>query len=41
MIAVADRILVMRAYELVGEIDNNKDYKLMSRAVMSSIHSNT
>lgn len=40
MIAVADRILVMRAYELVGDLDNNKDYKTMSRSIMSSIHSN-
>jgi ribose transport system ATP-binding protein len=41
MIAVADRVLVMRAYELVGDLDNSKDYKTMSRAIMSSIHSNS
>lgn len=40
MIAVSDRILVMRAYELVGDLENSKEYKSMSRSIMSSIHSN-
>jgi ribose transport system ATP-binding protein len=37
MVAVADRILVMRRYELVGDIDNSKDYQSMSRSIMNSI----
>jgi ribose transport system ATP-binding protein len=37
MVAVADRILVMRRYELVGDIDNSKDYQSMSRSIMTSI----
>ena len=41
MISVADRVLVMRAYELVGDLENTKDYKSMSRAIMGSIHSNS
>ena len=40
MIAVADRILVMRRYELVGDLDNSKDYQSMSRSIMNTIHSN-
>ena len=39
MVAVADRILVMRRYELVGDLDNNKDYQSMSRSIMNSIQS--
>ena len=39
MVAVADRILVMRRYELVGELDNSKDYQSMSRSIMNSIQS--
>lgn len=38
MVAVADRILVMRRYELVGDLDNSKDYQSMSRSIMNSIH---
>jgi len=37
MVAVADRILVMRKYELVGDLDNSKDYQGMSRSIMNSI----
>lgn len=39
MISLADRILVMRDYQLVGDLDNSKDYTTMSRSVMSAIHS--
>ena len=39
MVAVADRVLVMRRYELVGELDNSKDYQSMSRSIMNSIQS--
>ena len=37
MVAIADRILVMRRYELVGDLDNSKDYQNMSRSIMNSI----
>ena len=37
MVAVADRILVMRRYELVGDLDNSKDYQSMSRSIMNTI----
>ncbi|GBL33193.1 putative ribose/galactose/methyl galactoside import ATP-binding protein [Actinomycetota bacterium] len=37
MVAVADRILVMRRYELVGDLDNSKDYQSMSRSIMNNI----
>jgi ribose transport system ATP-binding protein len=39
MISLADRILVMRNYQLVGDVANTKEYSTMSRAVMSAIHS--
>jgi ribose transport system ATP-binding protein len=39
MISLADRILVMRDYQFVGEVSNTKDYPTISRAVMSAIHS--
>jgi ribose transport system ATP-binding protein len=39
MISLADRILVMRDYQLVGDLDNSKDYTTMSRSIMSAIHS--
>lgn len=39
MISLADRILVMRDYQLVGDLENNKDYTTMSRSVMTAIHS--
>ncbi|TSA21781.1 MAG: sugar ABC transporter ATP-binding protein [Actinomycetales bacterium] len=38
MITIADRILVMRDYELVDNIHNIKDYPTISRAVMTAIH---
>jgi ribose transport system ATP-binding protein len=37
MVAIADRILVMRRYELVGDLDNSKEYQNMSRSIMNSI----
>lgn len=37
MVAIADRIFVMRRYELVGDLDNSKDYQNMSRSIMNSI----
>jgi len=40
MVAIADRILVMRRYELVGDLDNSKDYQNMSRSIMNSIQTN-
>jgi ribose transport system ATP-binding protein len=39
MVAIADRILVMRRYELVGDLENSKDYQNMSRSIMNSIQS--
>jgi ribose transport system ATP-binding protein len=39
MISLADRILVMRDYQLVGDLDNSKDYTTMSRGIMTAIHS--
>ncbi len=38
MIALADRISVMREYRIVGTVDNNKDYPKMSRQIMDAIH---
>ncbi len=37
MISVADRVLVMRDYQFVGEFDNTKDYPTMSTKVMDAI----
>jgi ribose transport system ATP-binding protein len=39
IIAVSDRILVMNNYEIVGEIENTKDYPAISRLIMAAIHS--
>jgi ribose transport system ATP-binding protein len=39
MITLADRILVMRDFALVGTIENNRRYEPMSRQIMSFIHS--
>ena len=39
MISIADRILVMRDYELVGDLANTKDYPTISRSIMTAIHS--
>ena len=41
MITVADRILVMDKFELRGEIDNNRDYAIMSQEIMGHIHAST
>jgi ribose transport system ATP-binding protein len=38
MITLADRILVMRDFSLVGEIENSRRYEPMSREIMSLIH---
>jgi ribose transport system ATP-binding protein len=38
MITLADRILVMRDFALVGEIQNERRYETMSRRIMSLIH---
>jgi ribose transport system ATP-binding protein len=38
MITLADRILVMRDFSLVGEIENSRRYEPMSRQIMSLIH---
>ncbi len=38
MIALADRILVMDAYRLRGEVPNDGDYSRMSEAIMGLIH---
>jgi len=38
MITLADRILVMRDFSLVGEIENSRRYEPMSRQIMNLIH---
>ncbi|MHA1566673.1 MAG: sugar ABC transporter ATP-binding protein [Alphaproteobacteria bacterium] len=38
MIALADRILVMNGFALVGEIENSRDYDQVSHAIMDHIH---
>ena len=38
IISISDRILVMRDYELVGELENTKEYATMSRSIMNAIH---
>lgn len=38
MVHLADRIVVMRAYRIVGELANTKDYGTMSVQVMAAIH---
>ncbi len=38
MITLADRILVMRDFALVGEIENSRRYEPMSRRIMNFIH---
>ena len=37
MIALADRIVVMSDYRVMGDIVNNRDYKAMSEGIMSLI----
>ena len=38
MIGLADRIVVMSAYRVQGELDNTRDYDRMSEAIMGLIH---
>jgi ribose transport system ATP-binding protein len=38
LIALADRIVVMHAYRVAGELANSHDYPAMSRAIMGLIH---
>ena len=38
MIAVADRILVMHGFRIVGEVDNDHRYEAASKAIMARIH---
>ncbi|MDA8252123.1 MAG: sugar ABC transporter ATP-binding protein [Rhodospirillales bacterium] len=38
LIALADRIVVMHAYRVAGELANSRDYAAMSRAIMGLIH---
>ena len=38
LITLADRIVVMHAYRIVGEIANDHDYEHMSQAIMRHIH---
>ena len=38
MITLADRILVMRAFEIAGELENSRRYEPMSRRIMNLIH---
>jgi len=38
MVALADRILVMGEFRILGEVSNDHDYAAMSRAIMGFIH---
>ena len=38
MIALADRILVMHGFRLVGEVANDHNYETTSREIMGRIH---
>jgi ribose transport system ATP-binding protein len=38
MVALADRILVMHGMRLVGEVQNDRRYETVSRAIMGRIH---
>ncbi len=38
MIALADRILVMNNFAIVGEVENTRDYDQVSNAIMGHIH---
>ena len=38
MITLADRIVVMNAYRIQGELANTRDYALVSEAIMALIH---
>ena len=38
MVAVADRILVMHGFRIVGEVANDHRYETTSKAIMGRIH---
>ena len=38
MVALADRILVMGGFRIVGEVANDGDYGTVSQAIMAAIH---
>ena len=38
MVALADRILVMGGFRIVGEVANDGDYGTVSQAIMGAIH---
>ncbi|HXW20527.1 MAG TPA: hypothetical protein VEK35_08500 [Roseiarcus sp.] len=38
MITLADRIVVMHGFRLVGEVANDHHYETTSRAIMGCIH---
>ncbi len=38
LIALADRIVVMNGYRIVGGMANDRDYSAMSQAIMARIH---
>jgi ribose transport system ATP-binding protein len=38
MVAVADRILVVHGFRIVGEVENDHSYEPMSQAIMGRIH---
>jgi ribose transport system ATP-binding protein len=40
MVDVADHILVMSGFEIAGEVENDRNYERVSRAIMGFIHSN-
>ncbi len=37
MVSIADRVMVVRDYRNVGELDNTKEYAGMSTSVMEAI----
>jgi ABC-type sugar transport system ATPase subunit len=39
MVSIADRIMVMRDYQFVGELANSKEYSDVSTGVMEAIQS--
>jgi ribose transport system ATP-binding protein len=38
MVALADRVLVMRDFALIGEVENDRNLNRVSRAIMELIH---
>jgi ribose transport system ATP-binding protein len=38
MVDVADRIVVMAGFEVKGEVENDRNYERVSRAIMGYIH---